>query len=91
MSGGMLWVPNNRAMLAAGLSDSREDALTYMRRLTLGRVSDELIQTYGDECNHTIDFLESRTKPFRSSASSYRTAASRYSCSPNEARLVREI
>src|SRR5262245_21102660 len=55
MSGGMLWVPNNRAMRAAGLSDSREDALTYLRRLTLARVDDALIQTYVDECNHTID------------------------------------
>jgi len=61
MSGGMLWVPNNRAMRAAGLSDSREDALTYLRRLTLARVDDALIQTYVDECNHTIDFLESNT------------------------------
>ena len=61
MSGGMLWIPNNRFMRAAGMSDSREEALTYLRLLTLGRVDDELIQTYLDECNATIDFLEAHT------------------------------
>jgi 3-oxosteroid 1-dehydrogenase len=61
MSGGMLWIPNNRYMRAAGIADSRDEALTYIRRLTSGRVADELIQTYVDECNSTIDFLEAHT------------------------------
>ena len=61
MSGGMLWVPNNRYMREAGISDSREDALAYIRRLTLGRVADELIVTFVDECNETVEFLERHT------------------------------
>ena len=61
MSGGMVWVPDNRCMQAAGLPDSREDALEYLRRMTLGRVDDRLIRTYIDECNATVEFLERHT------------------------------
>jgi 3-oxosteroid 1-dehydrogenase len=61
MSGGSMWIPNNKYMAAAGIADSREDALTYIRRLALGRVPDELIETFVDECHQTIEFLETQT------------------------------
>ena len=37
-SGGALWIPNNRLMAEAGIKDSRDDALTYLRTLTNGFV-----------------------------------------------------
>jgi len=30
-SGGMIWIPNNPHMRAAGIADSKEEALTYLR------------------------------------------------------------
>ena len=37
VSGGMPWIPMNRHMAELGVPDSREEALGYIRRLTLGR------------------------------------------------------
>ena len=42
MSGGVAWVPNNHRMKEAGLEDSREKALTYMRKLRLEQADDEI-------------------------------------------------
>src|SRR3990170_655383 len=47
VSGGMPWVPVNRHMAEVGVGDSREEALTYIRRLTLGREPDPaLVEHY---------------------------------------------
>lgn len=68
VSGGMPWVPMNRHMAEVGVSDSREEALSYIRRLTLGREPDsELLATYVDEAPRAIDYLEEHT-PLRFSA-----------------------
>ena len=40
VSGGMPWVPLNHHMADVGVTDSREEALTYIRRLTHGREPD---------------------------------------------------
>src|SRR5918992_3995741 len=49
VSGGMPWVPMNRHMAEVGQTDSRDDALTYIRRLTLGREPDPaLLEVYVD-------------------------------------------
>src|SRR5690606_6096070 len=52
---------NNRHMKAAGISDSREEALTYLRHLTLGRVEESLLHTFVDNCNHMVAMLETET------------------------------
>lgn len=33
-SGGMIWIPNNPHMRAAGIADSRKEALTYLAALS---------------------------------------------------------
>jgi 3-oxosteroid 1-dehydrogenase len=68
VSGGMPWIPMNRHMADVGQVDSRADALTYIRRLTLGREPDpELVETYVDTAAEMLDYLESKT-PLRMSA-----------------------
>jgi 3-oxosteroid 1-dehydrogenase len=61
VSGGVIWIPNNHHMKTAGISDSREEARTYMRRLADGRSSDALIETYLDEAPAMLRFIEEVT------------------------------
>jgi succinate dehydrogenase/fumarate reductase flavoprotein subunit len=68
VSGGMPWVPLNRHMADLGVDDSRDEALTYIRRLTLGREPDPaLVETYVDTAPEVIDYLEAKT-PLRMTA-----------------------
>ena len=62
VSGGMPWVPLNRHMADLGIDDDREEALTYIRRLTLGREPDPaLLETYVDCAHEMIEYLEEHT------------------------------
>ncbi len=62
VSGGMPWVPANKFQRASGVTDSREEALMYVRRLTHGRVPDEsLVELYMDTAPEMIDYLEAHT------------------------------
>jgi len=62
VSGGVPWVPMNTHMADLGITDSREEALAYIRRLTLGREPDPaLIEVYVDSAPKVIDYLEART------------------------------
>ncbi len=61
VSGGGLWVPNNRFMAAHGIQDSRAEAIAYVRRLVNHSGLDSLIERYVDECNPTLEFLEEHT------------------------------
>ena len=68
VSGGMPWIPMNRHMAGLGVPDSREEAVSYIRRLTLGREPDaELIEAYVDAAPEMLDYLETKT-PVRMSA-----------------------
>jgi succinate dehydrogenase/fumarate reductase flavoprotein subunit len=68
VSGGMPWVPLNRHMADVGVTDSRDEALTYLRRVTLGREPDAaLVETYVDTAPEAIDYLEAKT-PLRMTA-----------------------
>jgi hypothetical protein len=49
-------------------SDSREEALTYCKRLTAGRAPDELVETFVDTGHRMIRYLEVNT-PLRFRAS----------------------
>ena len=42
LSGGIVWIPNNPHAAAAGLADSREDALAYLDSLSLGMIDPEM-------------------------------------------------
>lgn len=61
ISGGIFWVPNNRYMAEEGISDSREEALTYLRLTAQGQADDDLIIAYADHCNEMLEFLEEQT------------------------------
>jgi succinate dehydrogenase/fumarate reductase flavoprotein subunit len=61
VSGGGLWIPMNDHMSEAGVQDSREEALTYCRRLAAGRSSDELIETFVDTGHVMVRYLEQHT------------------------------
>src|SRR5689334_7765705 len=68
VSGGMPWVPLNRHMADVGVVDSRDEALTYLRRLTHGREPDPLLlEAYVDTAADVIEYLEAKT-PLRMSA-----------------------
>src|ERR1700739_4685750 len=47
-SGGMAWIPGNPHMAAVGASDSREDALTYLRSLSNGMIDEDAVQAFVD-------------------------------------------
>lgn len=62
VSGGIIWAPLNRQAAAAGISDSREEALEYVRRLTLGREPDPaLVDVYVDRAHEALEYLEDHT------------------------------
>jgi succinate dehydrogenase/fumarate reductase flavoprotein subunit len=62
VSGGVLWVPCNHHMRAAGLVDSREEALAYVRRLAMGREHDPaLLEAVIDAAPEMLAYLEART------------------------------
>ena len=68
VSGGMPWIPMNRHIAELGLDDDRDRALTYIRRLTLGREPDPaLVEVFVDTGHEMIDYLESHT-PLRMTA-----------------------
>jgi succinate dehydrogenase/fumarate reductase flavoprotein subunit len=62
VSGGGVWLPGNHVMAAAGIEDSREDALAYIRRLTAGREPDpELLEVFVDTAPEVLRYLEDHT------------------------------
>lgn len=62
VSGGAIWLPGNHVMQEAGIGDSREDALAYIRRVTMGREPDpELIEVFVDTAPEMLRYLEDNT------------------------------
>jgi hypothetical protein len=59
-SGGGVYIFNNYLMREAGLPVSREAALTYLRRVTDGQSSEELMAAYVDRGNEMLEFLRDR-------------------------------
>ncbi len=62
MSGGALWVPNNHLMRKAGIEDSRDDALEYLRTLTRGKVADDRIEAYVDRAPEMLEYMTGKTR-----------------------------
>ncbi len=58
ISGGVIWVANNPQMRAAGMADSREDALAYFRSLAHGDLVDEVLEAFVDRGPEALAFLE---------------------------------
>jgi 3-oxosteroid 1-dehydrogenase len=62
VSGGGVWLPGNHVMAAAGVADSREDALAYLQRVTAGRAPDpSLLEVFVDTAPEVLRYLEDRT------------------------------
>jgi 3-oxosteroid 1-dehydrogenase len=58
VSGGVIWIPNNHHMTEVGCSDSRDDALTYIRRIADGKSDDALIERYVDAGPEMVRWVE---------------------------------
>jgi len=58
ISGGVIWVPNNPRQQAAGMADSREDALAYFRALDHGDLVDDTLEAFVDQGPSALEFLE---------------------------------
>ncbi len=58
ISGGVIWVPDNPRQRAAGMSDSREEALAYFRALDHGDLVDETLEAFVDSGPEALAFLE---------------------------------
>jgi 3-oxosteroid 1-dehydrogenase len=61
LSGGVLWIPYNHHMLEAGIADSKDEALTHIRRISLGRHDEEQVNAYLDHGPEVIRYLEEHT------------------------------
>ncbi len=61
MSGGMIWIPCNHHMTAAGMPDSRDDALTYLGSLSHGMILPELAAAYVDVGPVMVRWFEDNT------------------------------
>jgi succinate dehydrogenase/fumarate reductase flavoprotein subunit len=48
-------------MAEIGIKDSRDEALTYCKTLTMGRADDALVETYVDNAVRMIQYLENKT------------------------------
>ena len=68
VSGGMPWIPLNKHLADVGVTDTRDEAIAYIRRLSLGTEPDPaLIETFVDTGAEMLDYLETKT-PLRMSA-----------------------
>ena len=64
MSGAGTWVPANHHMLAAGLSDSRDEALRYLRATAPAgwhEEEDALWQSFVEQAPEMLEFIEANT------------------------------
>ena len=61
LSGGQLWIPNNRYQKGAGIADSPAMARQYLTRLARGRVDPALIASFVKNSPKALDFIVKRT------------------------------
>ncbi len=65
VSGGQPWIPANAHIEEIGATDSVQDALTYLERLTRGHEPDaERLETFARTAARVVDYLE-RTTPLK--------------------------
>ncbi len=60
-SGGVAWIPNNRFMREAGIEDSRDNALLYLRHLSQRQADPALLEAFVDAGPEMADFVESHS------------------------------
>jgi succinate dehydrogenase/fumarate reductase flavoprotein subunit len=60
-SGGMVWIPGNPHMAEQGIPDSRDEALTYLRSLSLGSIDEPAAERFVDVGPEAVRWLEEHT------------------------------
>lgn len=65
LSGGGVWIPNNKYLKAAGVKDSFENAKTYLDSTVGDKVSDSMKDTYLNRGIEMIDYLSNASKHVR--------------------------
>lgn len=60
-SGGVLWIPMNRHAREAGIDDSREAAITYMKEETGNFYAADAVEAFLDAGPEMVDFFERET------------------------------
>jgi succinate dehydrogenase/fumarate reductase flavoprotein subunit len=58
ISGGVIWVADNPRQRAAGMRDSREEALAYFKALDHGDLVDDTLEAFVDRGPEALGFLE---------------------------------
>jgi 3-oxosteroid 1-dehydrogenase len=61
LSSGVAWLPANKYAAAVGVSDSRDDALSYLSSLSHGMILPDLLEAFVDSVAPLIEWLEART------------------------------
>lgn len=57
LSGGQLWIPNNRYQKQAGIRDSTAMAVKYLTKLARGRVDPSFVESFVKNSPRALDFL----------------------------------
>jgi 3-oxosteroid 1-dehydrogenase len=60
-SGGMIWIPNNHHMQAAGIPDSKEEAVGYLLSMSHGIMDEALVRAFVDAGPEMVRWLEAKT------------------------------
>jgi succinate dehydrogenase/fumarate reductase flavoprotein subunit len=60
-SGGMVWIPANHHAAELGVSDSRDEALTYLHSLSHGLIDEKLVAAFVDTGPDMVRWLEAET------------------------------
>ncbi len=61
ISGGVVWIPDNPQLPSRGIQDSRDDALTYLRHITAGRVPEDRLEAYVDQSKRMLAWMEANS------------------------------
>jgi 3-oxosteroid 1-dehydrogenase len=61
LASAVAWLPDNKYAAAAGVDDSREDALAYLEALSHGLILPELAEAFVDTVPELIEWLETST------------------------------
>lgn len=60
LSGGGFWIPNNYAEKEASIEDSPEDALKYLKNVTEGQSTNELLNTFLENAPKMLEWLRDK-------------------------------
>lgn len=62
LSGGVMWVPNNRVMKDAGIADTPEDALTYLKHNVGNRVAESKLKAFVEHAPKMADYMAANSE-----------------------------